>query len=43
MELYERGLANLKLIEAERAAEKIAQEELARIVCNYAASRTSKQ
>ena len=30
-------------IEAERAAEKIAQEELARIVRNHAASRTSKQ
>jgi rubrerythrin len=43
VELYERGLANLKRIEAERAAEKIAQDELARIVRNHAASRTSKQ
>jgi hypothetical protein len=32
-----------RAFEAERAVEKIAQEELARIVRNHAASRTSKQ
>jgi hypothetical protein len=42
-ELYERGLENLKRIEAERAAETIARESLARVVRAQAAKRTSKQ
>jgi hypothetical protein len=42
-ELYERGMENLKRIEAERVADKIAHEELARVMRDHAASKTSKQ
>jgi hypothetical protein len=42
-ELYERGMENLKRIEAERLADKIAHEELARVMRDHGASKTSKQ